>query len=178
MLNNNELRTVILKKRREFKESAMYAEYCQSICQRIRETEEFQKAENVMIYLPLGGEVDVRDLYTEEKNFYIPVTKGVVITPARYTPKMEFVKGEYGIVEPKNPCFADKSQLDLAVIPLVGADRNRNRMGFGKGCYDRFLENADLAKIGVAFGFQIAEKIEKKPTDIPMDYIITESECI
>lgn len=172
------LREEILKIRREFKKTSDYSVCCKKICERIEETREFKSAKNVMLYLPLGGEADVRSIYTKEKNFFIPITRGVFISLAKYTPETELLKGEYNILEPKNPIFEDKGILDLVIVPLVAADRSRNRMGFGKGCYDRFLENMDCTKIGAAFGFQIVESLSPKPYDIPMDYIITESECI
>lgn len=178
MLTNEQLRKHLLQKRRDFRQNPLYEKYCADICERIIRSEVFQRARNVMFYLPLGGEADIRRVYRGDKNFCVPVTKGVDITPAVYTPQTSLAKGEYSVTEPKDPAFIQKDELDLVLIPLVGADRNRNRIGFGKGCYDRFLKDMDCFKAGVAFGFQIIDDITPQKWDVPLDCIFTERECI
>ena len=51
-------------------------------------------------------------------------------------------------------------------------------MGFGKGYYDRFLENTNAVKIGLCYDFQLLDNIPKESHDIPMNYIITEKEIL
>ena len=173
----DELRKQILAKRREFAKADKYADACRKICEHLRDLPEFKEAKHVMFYLPLFGEVDVTGLFAAEKNFYIPITHGIVITPARYFSEMPMRTGEYGVTEPESPVFADKNILDFVVVPAVAADRNGNRMGFGKGCYDRFLDGLSCPRAAAVFELQLAE-LSPKPHDVPMDYIITEGGCI
>lgn len=172
-----ELRKRILAKRREFAKTDKYTAANRKICACIREIPEFKAAKNVMFYLPLFGETDVTDLYTDEKNFYVPITRGVVITPACYSPDMAMKTGEYGVKEPESPVYEDKTILDFIIVPAVAADRNGNRMGFGKGCYDRFLEGLSCPRVAALFELQLAE-LSPKPHDAVMDYIITEGGCV
>lgn len=172
---NNEIRREILRRRRAFAESEQYGEANIKIRQSILGWKVFRRAKTVMLYLPLKGEADVSGIYSKEKVFYIPVTRGVVIMPARYLPEKEMTKGEYGVSEPKSPILADKNEIDLVLVPAVAVDKNKNRMGFGKGCYDRFLENTSCVKAAVCFDFQLLDFLEAQPHDVKMDYIITES---
>ena len=75
----------------------------------------------------------------------------------------------------------DKKALDpeLILVPLLAYDRFHNRLGYGKGYYDRFLEeyigrNKNILTIGLAFSFQKYKKIPVSKFDIKLDYILTE----
>lgn len=66
-------------------------------------------------------------------------------------------------------------QLDLIVIPALGYDKERRRIGYGWGCYDRYLArvNEDCLKIGVCFDDQLVEALPVEPQDLPVDVVIT-----
>lgn len=132
---------------------------------------------SVMLYLPIGGEADVTGITTLPLRFYIPVTHGVTIRPARYNDKTPLKRGEFGVMVPVEPEFADKRCIDLVIVPAVAVDRDKNRMGYGKGCYDRFLADMDCVKAAACYDFQIVNELEPRPHDVKMDYIITESGC-
>jgi len=90
-----------------------------------------------------------------------------------------FVQGKYNIPIPKEPQFFSISQLNqlstIVIVPLVGFDACCNRIGYGKGFYDRFLQKIPNAKkIGIAFAMQEVQTIPIENTDIPLDIIITE----
>ena len=65
------------------------------------------------------------------------------------------------------------------ILPIVGFDERKNRLGYGKGYYDRYLQkNMEIIKMGIAFECQKWENgIPYENTDIPLDIIITETEC-
>ncbi|EJW97620.1 5-formyltetrahydrofolate cyclo-ligase, partial [gut metagenome] len=63
---------------------------------------------------------------------------------------------------------------DIIIVPGVAFDKNRNRMGRGRGFYDRLLSDVNATKIGICFGFQISEDIPVEPFDKKMDMVITE----
>ena len=83
------------------------------------------------------------------------------------------VDNKYGIREPKNDNLADKNELDAIIIPGVAFDINLNRMGHGKGYYDKYLEDFKGIKIGVCFGELLFDNIPTDTHDIKMDMIIT-----
>ncbi|MBE6506379.1 MAG: 5-formyltetrahydrofolate cyclo-ligase [Methanocorpusculum parvum] len=71
------------------------------------------------------------------------------------------------------------SEIDCVVIPLLGFDRNGNRIGYGAGYYDRFLaDNPHLEKIGLAYACQEVDAVPTEENDIRLDAVITESEII
>ena len=83
-------------------------------------------------------------------------------------------KNNYGILEETDNNFIDNKILDTAVTPLLAFDKNLNRIGYGKGYYDKFLNGLDIIKIGLAFAVCEAPLIEAGGHDVKLDYIITE----
>jgi len=68
----------------------------------------------------------------------------------------------------------------LIIVPGVAFDLNLNRIGYGKGYYDRFLSKVskNVPKIALAYDFQVLESISEGENDIKMDMIITEKRII
>ena len=82
---------------------------------------------------------------------------------------------EYGIPEP----ITNKIIYpDILLVPLVAYDKNKNRLGYGGGFYDRYIKKIKKIKkvltIGVAFSYQRVKKIPIDKNDIKLDFIITE----
>ena len=77
--------------------------------------------------------------------------------------------GETGSVVPPDV-------FDVIVVPGLTFDRAGNRIGFGAGYYDRFLPLTPAIKIGLAFDFQLFDRLPTDPRDVSMDLVITESE--
>ena len=68
-----------------------------------------------------------------------------------------------------------KESIDLIVVPAVSFDLEKNRLGFGKGCYDYYLEENNFYKIGICFDEQISDiNFNNDRYDIRMDLVITE----
>lgn len=96
----------------------------------------------------------------------------------------ELVTSKLGIPEPV-PARCDKAELsdiDVILMPGVAFDARGNRIGFGKGCYDRFIASGsadDNARVpllaALAYDFQITDLIPSEKTDMPCQVIITES---
>ena len=70
----------------------------------------------------------------------------------------------------------EKADIDIVIVPGVAFDKKYNRMGYGKGYYDRFLKDMTALKIGVCHSFQLVDEIPSEPHDIKMDMIVTERE--
>ena len=92
--------------------------------------------------------------------------------------KEDFVQGSFGIIEPINEkCKKiNPRDIDLIFIPGIVFDLHGNRIGYGKGFYDKFLKSLDCLKVGVAYQSQIVDNLNFliSDFDIKMDYIITE----
>jgi 5-formyltetrahydrofolate cyclo-ligase len=89
--------------------------------------------------------------------------------------------GAYDILEPKNDKIEQISvdEINLAIIPGVGFDKNGNRLGHGFAYYDNLLKKLENCfKIGLAFEFQIVNKIPVEEHDIPVNEIISEDRII
>ena len=140
------------------------------IVDKIKNSLEFKKAKNIMIYKAFGSEVDLSELEKEDKVFSYPVClddnkmKAVV-------PLDGFYLNKYGIQE---PIGIEAVDIDLVICPLVGFDSNLYRIGYGKGYYDRFLEKVDCPVIGVAYDFCRVEKVPKGCFDKKLDIIYSE----
>lgn len=84
-------------------------------------------------------------------------------------------ENRWGILEPISGPEIKNEEIELAIIPMVGGDPRCNRIGYGKGFYDRFLANVDALKIGLCYQQCIApEPVKTSDHDIPLDMIITE----
>lgn len=81
---------------------------------------------------------------------------------------------EWGITEPESGDEVASELIDMIIIPLLAYDKVGNRIGYGKGFYDRFLQDCrpKTQKIGISF-FGPEEKIDAEPHDIPLDLCIT-----
>ena len=87
-------------------------------------------------------------------------------------------RSTYGILEPTGDEFTDFSKIDLAIVPGMSFDLNLNRLGRGKGYYDKLLSKLDTYLIGVCFSFQLREEITIEPHDLPMNCVISQNEII
>ncbi len=91
----------------------------------------------------------------------------------------ELVRSSFGAAQPDPERCPEvpADEPDVIIFPGVAFDRCGNRIGFGKGCYDRFLADRKrpVIRIGAAYRFQISEKtLPAEPDDIPVDWIVTE----
>lgn len=135
-------------------------------------------ARTILMYYSLPDEVNthkaVEMLAAEGKTVLLPrVTDGENMEIRLYEKPEDLEKGHYGIMEPTGKPFTDYASIDTAVVPGMGFDASGNRLGRGKGYYDRFLPKAIHAyKIGVCFDFQKQEHIPADSNDVKMDCII------
>ena len=88
---------------------------------------------------------------------------------------------KFGILEPKSS--KKKIIPDLIMVPLVAFDNHLNRIGYGKGYYDRSLKKISKIKknaisLGIAYSFQKCKKIPTNKHDFKLDYIFTEKGII
>ncbi|NOR56138.1 MAG: 5-formyltetrahydrofolate cyclo-ligase [Sulfurovum sp.] len=99
-------------------------------------------AQSIMLYIPLGMEVNlfplILKLRKEKRKLYVPFMEGASFRLVRYRLPLQVKR--FGIKEPKDSKQVRNKQIDMAIVPIVGVDLTHRRVGFGKGMYDRFFE--------------------------------------
>ncbi|MFI3166005.1 MAG: 5-formyltetrahydrofolate cyclo-ligase [Bacillota bacterium] len=128
------------------------------------------KEKTVMSYKSIRGEINLDNLenHISSKVFYPVIENGIVVAKSE-----NFQIGAFGIYEPT--CGEiEKEKIDICLIPGVAFSKNMQRIGFGKGFYDVFLQNFKGIKIGITYENLMVETIDPDKFDIPMDIIITE----
>ena len=150
------------------------------IRQRITETAEFRKAKTVLLYAPVQGEIDLLPLAQicrelgKEVGFPVSMDDGTLLFRSPEAGDA-LITGAYGIPEP--PKTAKESTLDehtLCIVPALTFDRNGNRLGYGKGYYDRFLEHFTGMTLGAVYKKLIADALPAEPHDRPVDLLVHE----
>jgi 5,10-methenyltetrahydrofolate synthetase len=135
----------------------------------------FRQSNCFAIYHALKGELQTSefiDKWHNKKNILLPIVKGDDIVLQSYMGRDSLKSGAFGILEPtKTPYTTTKP--DIIIIPGIAFDKQYNRLGRGKGYYDRFLNNLQIPKVGLCFSFQLIDKIPSESFDIKMDYIVT-----
>ena len=133
-------------------------------------------------YYPSNYEVNILDFleYASKKKFRIalPVIKSSnKMSFKSWVYREPLYVNKFGIPEPSN--LKKKMIPDLVLVPLVAFDNNLNRVGYGKGFYDKCLQkinnlNKNSIFLGVAYSFQRCRKVPINKHDIKLDYIFTE----
>ncbi len=156
---------------------------------KIIELPEFQSKQNISIYVAKkkAGEVETEEMIKswikKDKKILVPFVDGSELKLSLLKNfEKDLEKGKFGIKEPRK----DKKRLfpikkvEVIFVPGLGFDLEGNRLGFGKGYYDRFLRKAsnDTDFIVLAFDFQISKEIPHTETDVPVHKIITEKRII
>ena len=140
----------------------------------------FKEAHTVLLYYSLPDEVHTHafvEKWKSAKRILLPVVVGNELELRTYTGKDSLQTGAYGIEEPTGTRYTDYAHIDFVAVPGVAFDRKGNRLGRGKGYYDRLLPLLTQAyKAGICFPFQLTEEIPTDFYDIRMDTIITSDE--
>lgn len=177
MWDKSQLRKIYRSKRKVLSEEQAI-QWSEAICRRLTDTELFQKAEVIYFYYPLGNEVSLlpaaQAALDAGKCIGFPRTEGDVIRFYKTESLTDFREGCFHVMEPTSSILLWEEK-PLILIPGLVFDHQKNRMGYGKGYYDRYMANVpDAVKVGVAYEMQLLETIPTDSYDIPMDYLITE----
>lgn len=129
------------------------------------------------VYNSYGNEVMTEDIISflidNGYNVYLPIVRGNDMFAVHIDKNTKYVVGDYGIIEPIGEIY--DGEFDIIITPLLAFDEELNRMGKGKGYYDRFFAmHKSGKKIGLAHSCQMFTSVYPEPHDIRMDVIITE----
>jgi 5-formyltetrahydrofolate cyclo-ligase len=173
------------------------AQSSEKIIARLKQLPVWQAAREPLIYLAAGSEVDtwplVRELIAKgtasassRKRLIIPWCDGDHLSLFRLTDESKLETGSFGIREPAAVWRSEPhhrpeiSSIDLVIVPGLAFDAAGQRLGQGKGYYDRLLAQlpSDTIKIGLAFEAQIIPQVPTEPHDQPLDLILTEARVL
>ena len=150
------------------------------MCQ-VEKLPEFQKAHVVLLYWSMTDEVQTHSFvnrWYNEKVLLLPCVDGDDLRLRQYTGPDCMVAGEqFGIGEPDAslPEYTDLDKVEMIIVPGVAFDPTGNRMGRGRGFYDRLLKSTPNAiKVRMAYDFQMLDTLPVEPHDVKTDLIITE----
>lgn len=179
-----ETRKFFLEKRKSITES--YREIADRVL--LKKTvfsDVYKNAEIVLLYYPVKSEPNVLPIaeqaLKEGKRVAFPISNpdGFILKFAFVESLDELVPGTYSIPEP--PRNADKyinNSDTLCIVPGLAFDRFGKRIGYGKGYYDRFLENFSGISLGLCYADFLTDKLPAEDTDISLDIIISDKEEI
>ena len=168
-------------RKRSFPANELFNDSLQAIAL-LEESSFFQQANVLVLYDALPDELQTRPLlnrWYQQKELWLPVVEGNDLKLVRYIGEDQLEKGAFGIWEPvglRQDITA--VQPDMLVVPGVAFDRDGNRLGRGKGFYDRLLQAETAFKVGFCFDFQLLPQIPVESFDMPMDAIVTNREII
>lgn len=110
------------------------------------------------------------------KSTSLPRVVGNKITFYEYSSEHELVPGELGILEP--PILKGPVHPEVLIVPGVAFDPRGYRLGYGKGYYDRYLSESPTYSMGLAYSFQIVERIPETDHDRRVRALATEKGII
>ncbi|MDE6404002.1 MAG: 5-formyltetrahydrofolate cyclo-ligase [Muribaculaceae bacterium] len=148
-----------------------------AVFDRLEKMAAFVMADKILMYNSLPDELSTRsfiDKWAARKHFFLPRVNGVDLDVLPYD-RAHMHLGAFRIEEPDGDDTVDVDTLDLIIVPAVAYDSKGNRVGRGKGYYDRLLARARAVTIGVAYDFQLFDTVEVEPHDRPVDIVITPS---
>lgn len=153
-----------------------------SVFNRLENMAAFMMADRILMYHSLPDELSTHeflDHWGKRKRFFLPRVNGVNLDILPYN-KSTLRLGAFHIEEPDGYDTTSVDDIEMIIVPAVAFDRKGNRVGRGKGYYDRLLATTRALKVGVGYDFQLRPDgdIEPDPHDVPLDIVITESTLV
>lgn len=176
------IRKEMLGRRRAQRASAA-VEAGRAIGEALTRLEEVVDSSNIAAFMPFDGEPDLSEflrwaLGAGKKLFFPREPRGgddVYEMAPVSDPDEDFEIGRYGVPEPAKRIPATAVPDGAAwLTPGVAFDLGGNRLGFGKGIYDRLLNGVAGIKIAISYEWQIVPSVPAGPGDVPVDLIVTD----
>ncbi len=150
------------------------------VFEQLENTAAFMLADKILMYHSLPDELSTHrflDKWQSRKRFFLPRVNGVNLEILPYD-ESRLELGAFHIEEPTGTDTIAPEEIELIIVPGVAYDRSGNRLGRGKGFYDRLLASTRATKIGVGYEFQIVDEIPVDPFDVKMDMVISQKTVI
>lgn len=150
------------------------------IFDRLKEENFYKNSKSVFVYLSKNKEVRtdliIKDLLAQNKEVYVPKIEGNFMKAARLYSLSDLVDGKFSIKTTTSETYTKNP--DLSLVPGLSFDRDKNRLGYGGGYYDRFLKESDTKSVGLFVSLFESSKLPTNKNDQKLDYIITDKEII
>lgn len=169
-MNKQQLRKWAKKERKKFDMETL----SMKLVEKLKETTEYKKAKNIMIYYPKLDEINLLSLLDDKsKNFYLPKIQGDDLLCCPYKKGDELCLSCFNTKEPTSEAIK-KTFIDLVIVPALAVDKNGYRLGYGGGFYDRFLAGMgeNVCKIVCLPHRFIVETVFPEKHDIKIDKIV------
>lgn len=150
---------------------------------KIEQTPEFKQAKTILMYWSLRDELPTHQWikkWSHSKKILLPAIRNDQLVVGRFSTESQLVKGVFNVMGPQpetvenaNPSSDCTERIDLAIIPGIAFDKQKNRLGRGKAYYDKFLRNKNMLKWAVGFDIQLYDTIPVTTKDVKMDRVIT-----
>ncbi len=153
-----------------------------SIADKLLGLKEYIQADTIFIYNSFGYEVStdyiIKSAQRAGKKVCLPITVGDMMYATRVDADTLYEQNDWGIMEPISKEVVLPEDIDLCIVPLVGFDKRGNRLGRGKGYYDRYLKDVGATKVALAYSVQEEQEIAIDAFDVKVNFVITEREVI
>ncbi|SFB20459.1 5-formyltetrahydrofolate cyclo-ligase [Acetitomaculum ruminis DSM 5522] len=186
MVNKTEIRKQIKAKKKELSRQQV-VDYSTQIAKRMIESDFYNEADVIYPYIAYNQEVItdliIEDAWKKGKKVAVPTVVGDVMDFFYITNFDGLKKSDMGIPEPvpSDETLAKGSPKVLIIMPGLAFDRNFNRIGYGGGYYDKYLDShkeTEFLKVALTYDFQILPHLETEEHDYKVDAIVTQSEII
>ena len=178
-----DIRRSLLKRRRSLPEKEL-KRVSHEINARLANEIQNRDLKRILVYQSIDNEPSIKETvelaWQKDIEVYIPkvISKEKIIIN-KLTENSSYSKNKFGIKESNDSDTVELNEIDLAVLPLVGIDRNGFRLGYGEGYYDRFFnQRSELSRkpfiIGAGYAFQILEVSFAEGHDLKCNSVITE----
>ena len=185
-MDKKELRKIFSSKRDSLSFKEIH-EKSLKICNIFFETDTYKNSDKIFTYINYKSEFEtsiiVEKAFKDNKKVCVPVMSGKKSEMYFIEIKSfdELSKNKYGILEPKLDYnkIISSDEKTIIIVPALAFDNKGYRLGYGGGFYDNYLtHHKSLLNIGLAFDFQITDKLIIEEYDVPVDMIITETKKV
>jgi len=177
----NQLKEAILEKRNSLSKEEI-SEYSKKIENNLINLEQYKKSKTVMFFVSFNSEVHTHNMIRNSfrnKTIVIPKVMQHEIEPSVIIDFDNLISGKFGIPEPIEIMKIAYKNINLVLVPGIVFDMEGHRIGYGFGYYDKFLRKVHKAiKVGLAFDFQVVDKLAHEEHDVPVDFVVTEKRII
>lgn len=152
----------------------------------LKKLDSFLEADTIHTYVSMDQqrEISTRSLIQDcldlGKKVVVPkIKKGGQLTHHPIQSLSELEQNNWGVLEPNTDELTDTREISLIIVPMVAADFNMNRIGYGKGFYDRFLKQTGAFRIGLCYNCTLSwNRLPVDTFDQQLNVVITESKII
>ena len=173
----NQLNASIIEKRNSLSKEEIL-EKSNQIKNKLFSLDSYKKSKTIMFFVSFNSEVNTHDMIKESlknKTVIVPKVAHHEIEPSVIIDFDNLIPGKFGVLEPIEAMKIAYKNIGLVLVPGIVFDKEGHRIGYGFGYYDKFLKKVPKAiKIGLAFDFQVVDKIPREIHDVPVDMVVTE----